>query len=68
MAEEIAAGAVVELKSGGPRMTVEWTEEGRAYCQWFQGTKKFDGMFQLTSLRLVPDESGGWGSGRVLRG
>ena len=35
MAETITEGAVVELKSGGPRMSVEWVRDGTAYCTWF---------------------------------
>lgn len=35
MADEIKPGDIVTLKSGGPKMTVSWIEEGSAYCQWF---------------------------------
>lgn len=31
----IAAGSTVQLKSGGPTMTVEWVDEGTAGCTWF---------------------------------
>lgn len=46
MAEVISAGMVVRLKSGGPKMTVEWTRDGIAMCSWFdvkdtQHTKPF---------------------------
>lgn len=68
MAEDIQAGAVVQLASGGPRMTVEWTEDGRAYCQWFEGNKKFDGTFHITGLRTATGDSGSWSTGRVVRG
>lgn len=56
---EIKAGDVVQLKSGGPRMTVSTvsTTMGgttlHAWCDWFEGTKKMEGHFPLTSLRVV---------------
>ena len=39
MADEIKAGSVVQLKSGGPMMTATWVSEElgtwSAYCEWF---------------------------------
>ena len=35
MSDQIKAGDVVQLKSGGPKMTVGWVEDGEALCQWF---------------------------------
>jgi len=35
MSEKFNAGEVVELKSGGPKMTVNWEEGGEVYCTWF---------------------------------
>jgi uncharacterized protein YodC (DUF2158 family) len=59
MAEEIKAGDVVQLKSGGPEMTVEklepWNGVQTAWCQWFdkgQGLPQAS-RFPLTSLRVV---------------
>jgi uncharacterized protein YodC (DUF2158 family) len=31
------AGDVVQLKSGGPSMTIEREEEGGYHCKWFDG-------------------------------
>ena len=31
---------VVQLKSGGPKMTVSWCEGEEACCQWFDGPKQ----------------------------
>lgn len=57
----IEAGSVVQLKSGGPKMTVTWAEEeyGKtyAYCEWFtqnrEPWKKDGAKFPVTSLNLV---------------
>jgi uncharacterized protein YodC (DUF2158 family) len=59
MAGEISAGATVQLKSGGPIMTVEQVGERSmgggtaAWCQWFEKNKLTTGVFPLTSLNVV---------------
>jgi uncharacterized protein YodC (DUF2158 family) len=62
LADEIVAGSVVRLKSGGPSMTVKWVGnshlgEHGAYCQWFVQDKapwkKEEGFFPLPSLKLL---------------
>jgi uncharacterized protein YodC (DUF2158 family) len=55
---EIAAGKTVELKSGGPTMTVNFVEDDHgvlvAGCTWFtKNHKKESGRFPVTSLKLV---------------
>lgn len=60
---DIVAGSVVQLKSGGPLMTVQQVStlyDGgplNAWCDWFVQDKapwkKEDGVFPLTSLKLV---------------
>ncbi|WP_115529612.1 YodC family protein [Xanthomonas campestris] len=35
MANDIVPGSIVSLKSGGPKMTVAWVDDGDAYCEWF---------------------------------
>ncbi|MCK4413806.1 MAG: DUF2158 domain-containing protein [Candidatus Eisenbacteria sp.] len=61
MAEEIKAGDVVQLKSGGPRMTVEWVDKDRltdrpvACCKWFEGKKLMGDTFELISLKRVEE-------------
>ncbi|MBK3404168.1 DUF2158 domain-containing protein [Methylorubrum populi] len=59
--EGIKAGDVVQLKSGGPKMTVNWAEEqyGRlmANCDWFiqdkAPWKKENATFPPSSLKKV---------------
>ena len=57
MADEIKAGDVVELKSGGPQMTVNFVEDDSgsmiAACTWFEGPKKQSGRFPVHTLKLV---------------
>jgi uncharacterized protein YodC (DUF2158 family) len=45
-------GDIVELKSGGPPMTVvEWEDYRAEYrCQWFAGRKMESGHFPAESL------------------
>lgn len=53
-----AAGDVVQLKSGGPRMTVRSSVSGDSdivvYCQWFVADKLESGAFPIASLVSVP--------------
>jgi len=53
--QKFKIGDTVELKSGGPAMTVNSiTEEtGEIYCQWFAGDEVKDGYFPPDSLQLV---------------
>ena len=46
----ITVGDVVQLKSGGPTMTVAWIEDHEAYCEWFDLKKNVGAKFALTSL------------------
>lgn len=57
-AENFKPGDVVQLKSGGPRMTV--TETGRdiaqremVYCVWFEGKIKKEDAFPPATLGLA---------------
>ncbi|MDQ0248093.1 uncharacterized protein YodC (DUF2158 family) [Sphingomonas kyeonggiensis] len=59
MAEaEIGIGSTVQLKSGGPVMTVENIGQRssggplHAWCQWFEKNKLETGVFPLTSLEF----------------
>jgi uncharacterized protein YodC (DUF2158 family) len=57
----IIPGTVVQLKSGGPQMTVDMIYEGKdrtsVHCQWFSIDQVLNlGNFGLTSLRVVPTD------------
>lgn len=44
-------GDVVELKSGGPTMTVEGSNRGRLICSWFDGEELEREMFKPGALK-----------------
>lgn len=52
-------GDVVQLKSGGPKMTVDAVrgQTGRlqATCSWFNGAIRMSDLFELHSLRNLED-------------
>jgi uncharacterized protein YodC (DUF2158 family) len=53
-------GEIVQLKSGGPEMTVQLVPEkpiGLYKCQWFAGKKLESGLFPFDSLKLVTQET-----------
>ena len=51
---DFKSGDVVTLKSGSPTMTIESTGPYsgvvKAKCIWFDGSKKFTGVFELSTL------------------
>jgi uncharacterized protein YodC (DUF2158 family) len=59
MSPDINAGDVVQLKSGGPRMTVskvkEWNGAMTADCDWFEGNNATYGSFPVSSLKVVEE-------------
>jgi uncharacterized protein YodC (DUF2158 family) len=57
---EIKPGNVVQLKSGGPKMTVSAVYRNAdgvpsAYCAWFDGEKAQQQSFPITSLKLTEE-------------
>jgi len=56
MAAQFKVGDVVELKSGGPKMTVrEVDEDGMVNASWFAGSKHEDGWFPVDTLAKVAE-------------
>lgn len=58
MNAEIKPGDVVQPKSGGPKMTVSLVDKDgmgtlSAWCDWFEGSKKMEGVFPVTSVKTV---------------
>jgi len=53
----IKEGAVVQLKSGGPKMTVrEIASSGGFICVWFDGTKLQRDVFRPETLLIIEEE------------
>ncbi len=53
-------GDLVELKSGGPRMTVDDIQgNGRLYCYWFDGTEQKNALFSPESVKPSPEGGDG---------
>lgn len=63
MTERFKAGDVVQLKSGGPKMTVSWidtdvTGDPVVHCSWFDATgNEHTGNWPVPSLIKMPPES-----------
>jgi uncharacterized protein YodC (DUF2158 family) len=70
MGEQFQEGDVVQLKSGGPKMTInkieDWDGGRRAWCKWFQGTDSKEDVFPVSSLKL-PDDPPRQGSLRPVK-
>jgi uncharacterized protein YodC (DUF2158 family) len=50
--DSLKPGDTVQLKSGGPVMTVRKIDsEGNIECNWFEGAKFKDGFFRPEQLR-----------------
>jgi uncharacterized protein YodC (DUF2158 family) len=48
--EDFKPGDVVQVKSGGPSMTIASIEGGQALCQWFDKNTQKAGRFALETL------------------
>jgi uncharacterized protein YodC (DUF2158 family) len=57
---DIKAGDIVQLKSGGPDMTVTqigqkgYEDHDSAWCSWFEGNKAQNGVYALVALKKSP--------------
>lgn len=59
MAAPFKIGDIVQLKSGGPKMTVTHIPTGDkdiVHTSWFAGSKKESGAFPVQALIPVSDE------------
>ena len=57
--ERFEPGKVVQLKSGGPNMTIEEDIDGdTCNCQWFEKNELRYGVFKYSSLREPPPPPG----------
>lgn len=58
MAEDFKIGDVVQLNSGGPKMTVTnvLSKEQYVHTTWFAGSKKENGGFPFASVKLYSEE------------
>ena len=56
--QALKIGDTVELKSGGPLMTIEEYKKGSFICQWFWEGEVNRGYFPPDSLRLVVKKKG----------
>jgi uncharacterized protein YodC (DUF2158 family) len=55
MGGNIKVGDIVELKSGGPKMTIMEVARDGVWCQWFGGKKLEQGRFPFDSLKASSD-------------
>jgi len=54
---QIQPGDVVQLKSGGPRMTVNHIEGTGVVCVWFVAHKREIASFEITTLEKLSGSS-----------
>lgn len=56
MANKFKIGDIVQLKSGGPKMTVTAVLEKAVQTAWFAGSKKEQGAFPFDAVINYPEE------------
>ena len=54
--DDFKPGDIVQLKSGGPKMTVQDVRPQTIHCQWFAGSKLEDGHFNKESIIKFKEE------------
>jgi uncharacterized protein YodC (DUF2158 family) len=55
---EFKEGDVVQLKSGGPKMTIIVlnNSSGEATCSWCEGRKPHEDIFDVVALELITQQ------------
>jgi len=55
---EFKEGDVVQLKSGGPKMTIVVLDisSGEATCSWCEGRKPTEDIFDVVALELIAQQ------------
>lgn len=56
MTEKFKIGDIVQLKSGGPKMTVTSVSEDTVVTAWFAGSKKEQGGFPFDAVTIFKEE------------
>ena len=56
MSNQFNLGDIVQLKSGGPKMTVTKIMDKHIGTAWFAGSKKEDGVFPIESILIINEE------------
>jgi uncharacterized protein YodC (DUF2158 family) len=54
---EFSIGALVQLKSGGPNLTIRTIKEGEITVEWFEGETLKSHSFLSAQIQLVPDKN-----------
>lgn len=49
-------GDIVQLKSGGPKMTITQISSPTVYTSWFAGAKNEKAYFHQDALQVAPTE------------
>lgn len=50
-ADRFEVGEIVQLKSGGPKMTIEGQADAMVSCTWFDGGKQVRSRFVAKTLK-----------------
>ncbi len=56
MSDKFKVGDVVQLKSGGPKMTVTKVVEKFVHTSWFAGSKNENAAFPLDAVSIFQEE------------
>ncbi len=57
MTTTLKLGDIVQLKSGGPKMTVSRVLDSHIHTAWFAGSKSESGVFPFQAVILYQEEN-----------